>query len=126
MIENCGLEVCGNPEYGMNIGCKGCPLEIRKTVVVNLHKSSYTKYIGRGSQFGNQYQMGIHGSREAVIARHKKDFDNDPELQEAVWNELKGEVLGCFCKPLSCHGDTYVEYINNRIKETKDVPDKKD
>lgn len=89
---------------------------MRKTIVVNRHYKSSNVYIGRGSKFGNPYMLGIHGSREAVIARHKKDFDNDPELQEAVWNELRGKILGCFCKPLPCHGDTYVEYIEEREK----------
>ena len=95
-----------------------------RTTVVNLHASSFTRYIGRGSKFGNNYQVGFDGSREVVIAKHKKDFYNDPELQEAVWNELKGQTLGCFCKPLECHGDTYVEYIRNRMRknnETKKV-----
>jgi len=87
---------------------------MNKTVVVNRHYKSYTKYIGRGTKFGNDYRIGPDGSREDVIAKHKKDFYNNPELQEAVWVELRGEVLGCFCKPLACHGDTYVEYIENR------------
>ena len=117
MIENCGLDVCENPEYGMNNGCGGCPFEIRKTtktVVVNRHYKRGTKYIGRGTKFGNDYRIGPDGSREDVIAKHKKDFYENPELQEAVWNELRGEVLECSCKPLACHGDTYVEYIENR------------
>lgn len=87
-----------------------------RTTVVNLRKSPYTVYIGRGSKFGNKYVMGIHGSREHVIKRHKEDFCNDPDLQEAVWNELKGKIIGCFCKPEYCHGDTYVAYIRMRMK----------
>lgn len=95
-------------------------MAILRTICVNLRTASYTKYIGRGSKFGNPYVLGIHGSREAVIARHKKDFYNNPELQEAVWNELKGETIGCFCKPLACHGDTYVEYIRNRMRKNNE------
>ncbi len=96
-------------------------MAIKRTIVVNIHKSSHTRYIGRGSKFGNPYMMGIHGSREAVIARHKKDFENNPELQEAVWNELKGETLVCFCMPLACHGETYVEYIRNRMRKNNET-----
>jgi len=100
---------------------------MNKTVVVNLRRDSYTKYIGRRRQgqqnkFANPYCIGRDGSREGVISKHKKDFYENPELQEAVWNELRGEILGCFCKPLACHGDTYVEYIENReriVDETK-------
>lgn len=89
-------------------------MAIKRTIVVNTHTTKATKYIGRGSKFGNPYVLGIHGSRDAVIARHKKDFYENPELQEAVWNELRGEIVGCSCKPLACHGDTYAEYIENR------------
>ena len=85
-----------------------------KTVVVNRHYKSFTKYIGRGTKFGNDYRIGPDGTREDVIAKHKKDFYNDWGLQEAVWNELRGEIIGCSCKPLACHGDTYIEYIENR------------
>ena len=92
-------------------------MAILRTMVVNLKTSSYTKYIGRGSKFGNPYAIGRDGTREDVIAKHKRDFDNDPRLREAVWNELKGKTLGCFCKPLACHGDTYVEYIQNRMEK---------
>ena len=95
------------------------------TIVVNLKYKGYTAYIGRYSRkwrnppdvenkFANIYQIGPDGTRADVIALHKMDFNNNPELQEAVWNELRGEILGCFCKPLACHGDTYVEYIENR------------
>ena len=92
---------------------------MRKTIVVNRHYKSYDVYIGRGTKFGNKYQIGPDGTREDVIAKHKKDFYDNPELQEAVWDELRGEIIGCSCKPLACHGDTYVEYIENR--ETKDL-----
>ena len=99
---------------------------MNKTIVVNLKYKGYTKYIGRYSRrwrnppdapenkFANLYRIGPDGTREDVIAKHKKDFYDNLELQEAVWNELRGEILGCFCKPLACHGDTYVEYIENR------------
>ena len=96
-------------------------MSILRTICVNLRGAPYTKYIGRGSKFGNDYRIGFDGSREDVIAKHKKDFENNPELQEAVWNELKGETLGCFCKPLACHGDTYVEYIRNRMRSNNET-----
>ena len=96
-------------------------MAIRRTIVVNLKYKVYTKYIGRprrnhSNKFANPYRIGPDGTREDVIAKHKKDFYNNPELQEAVWNELKGELLGCFCKPLACHGDTYIDYIEEREK----------
>lgn len=97
---------------------------MRETKVVNIkHPTSnmpgpnfFTRYIGRGTKWGNNHRLGLDGSREVVIAKHKADFIEDLELQEAVWNELNGQVLGCSCKPEPCHGDTYVEYIKLRIK----------
>ena len=117
--EDVNLVFCNHPknkdEHEGNCQEKLCPLmPPRKTVVVNRHYKSYTKYIGRGTKFGNDYSIGPDGTREDVIAKHKKDFYADPELEEAVWVELRGEILGCFCKPLACHGDTYVEYIEER------------
>ena len=96
-------------------------MAILRTMVVNLHTASFSKYIGRGSRFGNKYRLGFDGSREVVIAKHKKDFYANPELQEAVWNELKGKTLGCFCKPLACHGDTYIEYIRDRMRKNNET-----
>lgn len=120
MKNPCKFKRCGHPELRMHIGCKECPES--KTVVVNRHYKSYTVYIGRGTKFGNNYRIGPDGTREDVIAKYKKDFYENPELQEAVWNELRGEILGCSCKPLACHGDIHVEYIENRERiesETK-------
>lgn len=90
------------------------------TKIVNIHRNHYTKYIGRGSKFGNKYRIGPDGTRQDVIEKHKRDFYNNPKLQEAVWNELKGETLGCFCKPLPCHGDTYIQYIRERMRKNND------
>ena len=94
-------------------------IAIKRTTVVNLRTDTYTRYIGRRRQgqqnkFANSYRVGFDGNREQVIALHKMDFNNNPGLQEAVWSELRGETLGCFCKLHACHGDTYVEYIENR------------
>ena len=100
--------------------------ENRETTIVNVkhpHAHTpgspffFTRYIGRGTKFGNNYRIGFDGSREEVIAKHKKDFYDDPELQERVWNELRGETIACNCKPKACHGDTYVEYIRNRMRK---------
>jgi hypothetical protein len=32
--------------------------------------------------------------------------------------ELKGKVLGCFCKPNACHGDVIKEYLDNTGTQT--------
>jgi len=70
--------------------------------------------IGRPSIFGNPFQIGKDGTRQEVIEKFKKYmYDRlriDPHFKLKV-DKLKGHLLGCFCKPLPCHGDIYVEYL---------------
>ncbi len=90
-----------------------------KTTVVNLRsEDAYDVYIGRpgdGSEgFGNPYHVGTYG-REQAIELYRSYFAlkllNDADFRERV-HALKGKVLGCFCKPLACHGDIIAAYLN--------------
>ena len=86
-----------------------------ETKIVNKRAESYDVYIGRGSIFGNPYEIGRDGTRVEVIARYKTWFDfciKDGTFRDAVLS-LKGKTLGCFCKPSACHGDIIVEWLNN-------------
>lgn len=74
------------------------------------------EYIGRGSYWGNPHSMYEEGdSREEVIRKYKYDFDYDkfPNKEKSRVNELAGKRLGCFCKPLACHGDILAGYLNS-------------
>lgn len=84
-----------------------------QTKVVNLRTDKYTKYIGRGSPLGNPFRIGKDGTRKEVIQKFKQHFLNDPKLQ-LIAKTYKGEILGCFCKPLPCHGDIIVEFLNEK------------
>jgi hypothetical protein len=77
--------------------------------------------IGRPSVYGNPYVMGKHGSREAVIAAHKKALWNDPVLLQKTRTELPGHDLICFCAPLACHGLNYLEIINMSEEQFQQV-----
>jgi hypothetical protein len=89
------------------------------TKVVNVdYVEKYDVYIGRGSGFGNPYAIGFDGDRDEVIRMFNYDFDRDL-LKDGVdfknrLNLLKGKILGCHCKPLSCHGDILAEYLNSQ------------
>ena len=86
----------------------------QKTTVVNLRKEKHDAYIGRGSIFGNPFYIGKDGNREQVIEKYKKYFEKkleDNRFRHEVL-KLKGKVLGCYCKPLACHGDVIAEYLN--------------
>jgi len=90
-----------------------------KTRVVHCKKESYDVYIGRPSKWGNPYshKKGTSAkykveTREEAIQKYKEHLLNSPELLKDLC-ELKGKTLGCWCKPLACHGDWLVFFADN-------------
>jgi len=79
-----------------------------KTRVVHCKKSKYDVYIGRPQKWGNPFTIGRDGTREQVIAKHRAWILQHPKLLNDL-HELQGKVLGCWCSPSSCHGDTLAE-----------------
>lgn len=88
-----------------------------ETRIVNLKKEKYDVYIGRPSIFGNPFNIGKDGNREEVIEKHLWHFlarlVKDRDFRKKVLS-LKGKTLGCYCKPLGCHGDIIVKYLENK------------
>lgn len=89
------------------------------TRVVNLRKEKYDVYIGRAGKgkdgyFGNPFPLESEEDREAVIDQYRIYFNGritaDHDFKRRIL-ELKGKVLGCFCKPKLCHGDVIVEFL---------------
>lgn len=78
--------------------------------VVNKRKDPFDVYIGRGSIWGNPFIIGKHGSRKEVTQKYRKRLRNNQELLGRL-HHLDGKTLGCFCKPLACHGDVLVEEV---------------
>jgi len=85
-----------------------------KTKVVHCKKEKSDVYIGRPSIFGNPFSIGVDGTREEVIEKYRIYFHGrlreDNNFWRRIWN-LKGKILGCWCKPQDCHGDIIVEYL---------------
>uniref|UniRef100_A0A6M3LIG7 DUF4326 domain-containing protein n=1 Tax=viral metagenome TaxID=1070528 RepID=A0A6M3LIG7_9ZZZZ len=91
--------------------------------VINLHKEKYDVYIGRGSMFGNPYPLTHSNTRKIVIDLYREWFYNQlkyPEFKAAVEKLRDVDTLGCYCKPLPCHGDIIVEYLENTSPEVKE------
>lgn len=87
------------------------------TRVINIrHGGHYDVYIGRPSRYGNPYLVGRDGSREMILDRYR-DWLNRRQDREAfllmVQQTLHDKVLGCFCKPLACHGDILAAIANS-------------
>ena len=93
------------------------------TVVVNVKTEPYDVCIMRPSIYGNNYRIGIDGTREEVIAKFKTDF-----YERIKWDKvyliailkLTDKRIGCCCTPLPCHGDVYVEFLDKLYKLIKD------
>ena len=91
--------------------------------VVNRNKEAYDVYIGRGSKWGNPYSHKkgtkakyIVSSREKAIEAYREYItEGDGKYLLDDLGELKGKVLGCYCKPKACHGDVLVELINRDL-----------
>ena len=86
--------------------------------VVHCKKEEFDVYIGRGSKWGNPYShkegtLAEHvvESRTEAIKKYEEYLLSNEDLMSSL-SELKGKVLGCWCKPKSCHGDILLKYAN--------------
>lgn len=94
---------------------------LRITTVRNQTKEEFDISIGRGGPWGNPFKIG-HGpgglSRQEAIDKYREHFEQeiitDPEKHAALLS-LRGYRLGCFCKPLACHGDIIAAYLNSYV-----------
>jgi hypothetical protein len=81
------------------------------------HRSLFTVPIDRTTIFGNPFKIGIDGCRQDVIGKHRVYFINrlakDERFRKAV-EALRNKQLGCWCKPLLCHGDIIKDYLNGK------------
>ncbi len=72
--------------------------------------------IGRNTPWGNPFQVETETtprgtstrklSRSESLAKHEAWVRASPDLMNMIKGQLKGKVLGCYCAPLPCHGDT--------------------
>lgn len=95
--------------------------------IVNMNKESYDICIGRGTKWGNPYSHlpnsraeFICTSRNESIMKYKEWILNQPDLMDSL-HELRGKILGCYCKPKSCHGDILVSLVNDKFENKVDI-----
>jgi hypothetical protein len=94
-----------------------------KCRVVNKYKESFDIYIGRGSPWGNPFVMKdkSDAERDRVCDLYYDYFHGNKELKRRAREELRGKVLGCYCKPKRCHGDIIADYVNGFESEKTDI-----
>lgn len=115
-----------------------------KTTVININLEEFDEYIGRDNDnnihmltnnikpsdigwLGNPHHMGwcekcgVSHNRPESIKRFEIDFkyklNSDIEFRNSVIS-LKGKRLGCHCKPLACHGDVIVDWIESQSADS--------
>jgi hypothetical protein len=80
------------------------------TTVVHCKRERFDVYIGRPSKWGNPFThlaksiAEFRVPKDEVLQRYEAWLRQQPELMAALV-ELRGKVLGCWCKPGPCHGD---------------------
>jgi hypothetical protein len=99
-----------------------------KVVKVRAWSSCYLGviYIGRtwagwrATVFYSPFHIGEDGTREDVIVQ----FIEYWYAPEQAWLRAKAlqlirenDILGCWCKPLACHGDIIAGYLNWKRQE---------
>lgn len=87
--------------------------------VVHCKKEPYDVYIGRPGPWGNPFSHRkasaaryLVATRDEAVKAYREWLLDQPTLVDRVRRELKGKVLGCWCHPLSCHGDVLSEIAN--------------
>lgn len=92
------------------------------TRVVHCKKDPYDVYIGRPSKWGNPFTHLMGKTRAEIQVESREESikaygewlqgarevpGRKPPTREEV-KSLYGKILGCWCKPLPCHGDILV------------------
>ncbi|QFR57664.1 hypothetical protein CPT_Slocum_088 [Serratia phage Slocum] len=87
------------------------------TKVINIKSGEeYDVYIGRDgkgqtSEFGNPFaSLSRLKSIEMYEKYLRARLESDPGLKWRLLR-LRGQTLGCFCKPQPCHGDVIIKLI---------------
>lgn len=92
---------------------------MKKTRVVHVREEEFDVYIGRPSIWGNPYSHHpgkgrfTVATREEAIEKFEKRIRGQPHMLKML-RDLRGKVLGCWCKPKACHGDVLVKLIEEK------------
>ncbi len=117
------LEIRREVEQGLTVICNSRVSGPHNNIVKWAKDNGKFTYIGRKIQHHKEYTTNSkwcnmspkelkQDNAAAVDYFINEIYNKRPDLQAAI-EELKGQVLGCWCKPLPCHGDFLAEQANN-------------
>lgn len=72
------------------------------------------------SKWANPFKVGKDGTLEEVCRKYREYVLRTPELFNSL-HELRGKVLGCWCKPNFCHGDVLVALLDEFYPFNEDI-----
>lgn len=82
-------------------------------------------YIGRGSPLGNPFVMRSEEDRDSVCDKYEEFFNKQiQEGNQEILKELRriyllakrqNIVLGCYCSPKRCHGETIKKFLDKYL-----------
>jgi hypothetical protein len=91
-----------------------------RRLVVHWKRDPYDIYIGRPTIWGNKYSHQSDtqaefrvGTREEAIAAYERWLLSEPVMVAMAKRDLRGKVLGCWCRPKLCHGDVLARIANS-------------
>lgn len=89
------------------------------TRVVHVRSKLHTVRIDRSTVHGNPFVVGVHGQRGECIDMFDRWLDTwPPDKLRRHLDLLRGEVLGCHCKPERCHGDVWARRCDEPQRDT--------
>ena len=111
-------------EQGFTVVCNSSVSGPYNNLVKWAKENNKFTYIGRrnwhyeASKWRNEPPKELKKDNAAAIDYFINEIYNKrPDLRAAI-GELKGQVLGCWCKPAACHGDFLADQANK--KKVKD------
>lgn len=65
-------------------------------------------YVGRPSPYGNLFEIGPDGDRDAVCDKFESwlMLPEQAKLRQQIRQDLKGYDLICWCSPKRCHAES--------------------
>ena len=100
-------------------------------IIIGKKWDKNAQYIGRGSVLGNPFKMETEADRDMVCDAYDAWFREQIKAQnEDICNELfrlmdiakNGTlILGCFCAPKRCHGQTIKACLEQWIRQETEV-----
>lgn len=113
--------------------------QVTGMTVVNSDHADFTQYIGRpNASLRRKYNRPKHGFMEldnpwenpiritADVGRAQAVAEYEPYIRSKIAEDpetynlttLAGHAVGCFCKPMACHGDVLIQLLADQILRT--------